>query len=213
MAKVVLSKSGLQKERSTLALCLKVLPSLDLKRRQLLGEQKRAEHALAELREELDAFPGKVSRELPMLGVEGIELQPLLRIRRIRTGEENVVGVRLPVLEGVEFEAHDYSLLSFPHWVDPALRRLREFAELKARHDVAAERARLLRHAARKVTQRVNLFEKVLIPTAKKNIKKIQIHLADHERAMVVQSKIAKARSRRVSRALHEDPSPEIETS
>ena len=202
MAKVVLSKSGLQRERNNLALYRKVLPSLDLKRRQLLGEQKRAEHALEVLRKELEAFPRRVAHELPMLGADAVDLKPLLKVRRVRTGVENVVGVKLPVLEEVEFDAHDYSLLSNPHWVDPVLKRLREFAELKARFEIAEERVRLVRHAARKVTQRVNLFEKILIPTAQKNIKKIQIHLADHERAMVVQSKIAKSRGRRDSRAL-----------
>ena len=68
MAKLVLSKSGLQKERDNLKLSRKVLPSLDLKRRQLLGEQKRAEHELAAMLDEFESFPRQVSRELPMLG-------------------------------------------------------------------------------------------------------------------------------------------------
>jgi len=196
MAKVVLSKSGLQRERNNLALYRKVLPSLDLKRRQLLGEQKRAEHALAKLKTKLEAFPGSVARELPMLGADAVDLKPLLKVREVRTGIENVVGVKLPVLEEVEFEAHDYSLLSNPHWVDPVLKKLREFAELKARNEIAEERLRLVRHAARKVTQRVNLFEKVLIPTARENIKRIQIALSDEERTAVVRSKIAKQKHR-----------------
>jgi len=42
----------------------------------------------------------------------------------------------------------------------------------------------------------VNLFEKVLIPQARENISRIQIHLADAERAAVVRSKIMKANRR-----------------
>jgi V/A-type H+-transporting ATPase subunit D len=39
----------------------------------------------------------------------------------------------------------------------------------------------------------VNLFEKILIPTAKKNIQRIQIFLGDADRSAIVRSKIAKA--------------------
>jgi V/A-type H+-transporting ATPase subunit D len=46
----------------------------------------------------------------------------------------------------------------------------------------------------RRITQRVNLFEKVLIPNAKRDIARIQIFLSDVERAAVVTSKIAKAK-------------------
>jgi V/A-type H+-transporting ATPase subunit D len=51
--------------------------------------------------------------------------------------------------------------------------------------------------AVRRVSQRVNLFEKILIPNADKNIARIQIFLSDVERAAVVTSKIAKAKQAR----------------
>ncbi|MCK5553153.1 MAG: V-type ATP synthase subunit D, partial [Deltaproteobacteria bacterium] len=60
----------------------------------------------------------------------------------------------------------------------------------------------LLERELTKIVQRVNLFEKVLIPAAKENIKYIQTFLADSERAAVVRSKITKAmheRERRTS--------------
>ena len=57
---------------------------------------------------------------------------------------------------------------------------------------VAQRRLELLKQAERTVTQRFNLFDKVLIPQTKANIKKIQIYLADAERAGVINSKLAK---------------------
>lgn len=197
MAKLVLSKSGLKRERDNLQLYRKVLPSLDLKRRQLLGEQKKAEHELDAMADEFASFPRKVAKELPMLAADAVDLSGLVTVSELRTGIENVVGIKLPVLEAVEFEVADYSLLGKPHWVDMAVRRLRDYADLKARHEVARERVQILRQAARKITQRVNLFEKVLVPKAESNIKRIQIFLADAERAAVVQSKIAKLKGRK----------------
>jgi V/A-type H+-transporting ATPase subunit D len=64
--------------------------------------------------------------------------------------------------------------------------------ELHVRLTVERRRVALLEEAVRKVTQRVNLFEKVLIPRAKEHIRKIRIYLSDAERAAVVRSKIAK---------------------
>ena len=206
MAKVVLSKSGLQKERENLKLYRKVLPSLDLKRRQLMGEQKREEKRFRDLEAEFERFPAELARDFPMLGAEVIDFTALIRVSKIREGLENVVGVKLPVLDGVEFDQRDYSLVGTPHWVDPVIARLRDYAERRARYEIGVERIECLRQATRKITQRVNLFERILIPTAESNIKRIQIHLADAERAGVVQSKLAKRknRERRLAHAARE---------
>jgi V/A-type H+-transporting ATPase subunit D len=208
MAKPVLSKNGLQRERENLRLYRKVLPSLDLKRRQLLGAQKRAEHEVSERRTEFEAFNQTVVEQLPMLGAHAVDLNGLIRVREVKVGVENVVGVKLPKLESITFDTKPYSLLGKPHWVDLAIQKLRDYAELKASFDIAEERVVTLRQAARKITQRVNLFEKILIPTAEKNIKRIQIYLADAERAAVVQSKIAKAKGRRQRRIPDAEPEP-----
>jgi V/A-type H+-transporting ATPase subunit D len=75
--------------------------------------------------------------------------------------------------------------------------QIKQMVEQKTRVQVATQRVRLLEQAERRVTQRVNLFDKILIPTAKKNIKKIQIYLADAERAAVVRSKMTKKMKKR----------------
>jgi len=76
--------------------------------------------------------------------------------------------------------------------VDRLVDELSQMLELQVQLAVQERRVALLDEAVRKVTQRVNLFEKVLIPRARENIKRIRIYLADAERAAVVRSKIAK---------------------
>ena len=115
--------------------------------------------------------------------------------------EENVVGVRLPLLARVECEVADYSLLARPAWVDLVVDRLKQVAEERTRLLVLAERVRILELHERRTTQRVNLFEQILIPTAKRNIQRIQIFLGDAERAAVVRSKLAKAKQEKARRA------------
>ena len=105
----------------------------------------------------------------------------------------------LALLERIECEVADYSLLARPAWVDLMVDRLKEVAEERTRLLVLEQRTRILEQQVKRVTQRVNLFDKILIPTAKKNIQKIQIYLADAERAAVVRSKITKRMRQRLA--------------
>ena len=199
MAKLSLSKSGLQKQREDMRLYERVLPSLDLKRMQLSGELKRARQQLAEAEAEVQKLNHRVAEQLPMLANLEIDVSGLVQVESFRIEEENLVGVKLPKLVEVKCHIAEYSMLAKPHWVDMLVEQLKQMVEQKTRVQVAAERVRLLEQAERRVTQRVNLFDKILIPTAKKNIKKIQIYLADAERAAVVRSKITKRMRQRLA--------------
>ena len=192
MAKLTLSKSGLQKQREDMRLYERVLPSLDLKRMQISGELKRARQQLAEAEVEVEKLNDRVAEQLPMLANREIDVSGLVQVESFRIEEENLVGVKLPKLVEIKCHVAEYSMLAKPHWVDMLVEQLKQMVEQKTRVQVAAERVRLLEQAERKITQRVNLFDKILIPTAKKNIQKIQIYLADAERAAVVRSKITK---------------------
>jgi V/A-type H+-transporting ATPase subunit D len=192
MAKLTLSKSGLQKQREDMRLYERVLPSLDLKRMQISGELKRARQQLAEAEAEVKKLNDRVAEQLPMLANREIDVSGLVQVESFRIEEENLVGVKLPKLVEIKCHVAEYSMLAKPHWVDMLVEQLKQMVEQKTRVQVAAERVRLLEQAERKITQRVNLFDKILIPTAKKNIQKIQIYLADAERAAVVRSKITK---------------------
>jgi V/A-type H+-transporting ATPase subunit D len=202
VAKLKLSKSALQQERNQLKLYQRTLPSLDLKRRQLTVELARARRLMAQARQAVEELEASVGEQLPMLANPDIQIEGLVEIRGVELGEDNVVGVRLPVLKRVNVSVADYSLLAKPAWVDVLVERLTDAAELHTQVLVAEERARILEYQEKRVTQRVNLFEKILIPTAKKNIQRIQIYLGDAERAAVVRSKIAKAKQARQREAL-----------
>jgi len=201
MARLKLNKSGLAEERTQLDLCKRTLPSLDLKRRQLSVELAKARRAQAEARVAVDALETRVGEELPMLANPDIEVRGLVKMTAFELDEENVVGVRLPRLARVECEVADYSLLARPAWVDLVVDRLKEVAEERTRLLVLVERVRILELHERRTTQRVNLFEQILIPTAKRNIQRIRIFLGDAERAAVVRSKLAKAKQEKARRA------------
>jgi V/A-type H+-transporting ATPase subunit D len=202
MAKIALNKSALQKEREQIRLYQRVLPSLDLKRQHLTLELGRAREAITQAREEVDRLSVRIAQQLPMLANTEIEVTGLVQVQSAQVEEENVVGVKVPMLVGVECTVRNYSMLAKPHWVDVLVERLKQSVELRAQVQVAEERVRRLDRAVRRTTQRVNLFDKILIPTAKRNIRRIQIFLGDAERAAIVRAKRAKAKRLREQPAM-----------
>jgi V/A-type H+-transporting ATPase subunit D len=192
MAQLTLSKSALQDQRRKLASYKRFLPSLELKRQQLVGERARAVAELAEAETALDGFLSDIGERLPMLANREIDLDGLVELVSLEQDRQNVVGVWLPRLVSFEVKVKDYSRLGRPAWVDVAAARLRDCVELNLRVRFARERVRILEKGVRQITQRVNLFDKILIPRTRRSIQRIQIYLGDTERAAVVRSKVAK---------------------
>ncbi len=194
MGQLALSKSSLQQQREKLKLFQRFLPSLELKRQQLTAEHKKAVQALAEAERGADQASRSLESLLPILGAAKMNLSGLVRLRRVDVVEEDFLGMRLPTLRACEFDTADYSLLATPFWIDDLVGCLKDMAVYRVHLQVYRERVARMQGAVRRITQRVNLFEKVLIPNAKRDIARIQIFLSDVERAAVVTSKIAKAK-------------------
>ncbi len=194
MGSLTLNKSSLKLERDRLEMFERFLPSLDLKRQQLMVEFKAARKVLKATLGEIDEMIASLEGLMALLGASTMDLSNYVKVRTTTIDEENVVGVRLPVLRDMEFSVEEYSTLAKPFWVDTLVEYLQKMSRLRIREKVDRERVSRLDDAVRKITQRVNLFEKVLIPTTRENIHRIRIHLADAERAAVVRSKIVKAK-------------------
>lgn len=194
-----LNKNSLKRERDHLTMYRRFLPSLDLKRQQLATALKVAQAAVDELEAEEGRDWNALTRLLPSLGSSTIDpeqLSGLVRVSNVSLRIENVVGARIPAVDRIETERAEYSRLTLPFWVDQFVENLDAIVRQRIHLQVRRERLRILEAAARKITQRVNLFEKVLIPKAESNIRKIGVALADQERASVVRSKMAKKKHR-----------------
>lgn len=194
MARLPLNQTSLHSQAKQLAAYERFLPSVDLKRRQLIAERNKAIRTLAARREQLQLVLDCVSEKLPMLAGTGLDVTGLAWVERCDIGEENLMGVRLPVLRDVACEQRPYAFLVTPAWLDRMVEYWIDAMELTLQCRVDAERLRRLEEAVRKSTQRFNLFDKVLIPQTRANIRQIRLFLADQSTAAVVRAKIAKAR-------------------
>lgn len=192
MARVPLSKSQLTREKEALASYRRYLPALDLKRQQLMAERNRARQEIARIEAELAQAIRDAGETIPMLADDRVDVSGLVRPGELKLGTRNVAGVRLPVVESLEIHRTPYGWLIRPHWVDALADRLEQAIRLRVDADIARQRLALLEAGVTRITQRVNLFDKVLVPQTLNNIRRINVFLGDAERSAVVGAKIAK---------------------
>lgn len=196
MAKLALNKSTLNKESRRLKSYRQVVPALDLKRKQLMAARVETQKLLLAYQADLAQLREKVEGELTLLASHEIDLSTLLKVTKLTLVSQNLVGLKLPLLDELVVERQAYSRLVTPFWVDLLVSCLEKALQLEVRIAIENKRLDLLGKGLQKTTQRLNLFEKVLIPQSEKNLRKIRIALSDAERAGVVRAKIAKNKRR-----------------
>lgn len=186
------NKSSLSKLQQQLQSYQMFLPALDLKRKQLLRGLDTHQQWLQEQHQQLAKLRNTLAEKLALTQDMDKRSLNYLVMGDIKTEEVNFVGVLLPRLVSVDIKKRPAPLLSTPIWHDALLDLIAEAAQAKMAIEVAQECQHRLQVALRKTTQRINLFERVLIPNVKQQMKKIHIVLSDSERAAVVAAKIAK---------------------
>jgi V/A-type H+-transporting ATPase subunit D len=189
-----LNKTALAAVRKRLALYRKVLPSLEIKRQQLAEAVAAARVEVGGLAAGRVAALERAARRVPMAGNAEIDLTGLVQVTRVSIAEQRRYGVALPFVVAVVCERASYGYLAKPHWVDVVARDVQQIAELSVAEDVARRRLARLEAALTRTVQRVHLFEKVLVPEAQAELRRILVFLGDAERAALVRAKLAKAR-------------------
>lgn len=204
MAELKLTKTELKTQQNRLTQLSKYLPTLQLKKALLQAEVLHADSVVNTLHQE-----GKKKREqietyallLNSLDLEYIN-QSLEQVVCEITFE-NIAGAEIPKIDRLEFQLRQYDLFSTPAWFEKVAQDLIHMKKLAIQTKVARDRLQILRRELREVSIRVNLFEKVLIPRCKANIKRIKIFLGDLQLAAVCQAKVAKQKIEARNRERH----------
>ncbi len=193
MAELKLTKNELRAQQQRLAQLQRYLPTLQLKKAMLQAEVNKTRLEIQRLEEELQDKREKTEVSAALLS-EHTSVDPgsCARVVEVEKEYENMAGVEVPNYIGTRFEKLTYSLMDTPPWIDGMVFQLRACAEGRAQITVAQEKKTAIEHELREVSIRVNLFEKVLIPRGKANIKKIRVFLGDQELAAVGRAKVAK---------------------
>jgi V/A-type H+-transporting ATPase subunit D len=205
MAKIKLTKNEQKKQKDSLKMYQRYLPTLMLKKQQLQAEIRLTEIRVKELMDEKNRIDESFKSWIAVYGETGIFTPDLVKISSLKTAQGNIAGVTIPIFEGAEFTVTPYDLVTTPLWLDLAVERMQQVLLLDLEAQIVEEQRKRLSQELRVTTQRVNLFEKIKIPETKSNIKKIQVYLGDQQTAAVVRGKIAKRGLARAAQAGHAD--------
>jgi V/A-type H+-transporting ATPase subunit D len=187
------TKNELRDQQRRLNQLQKYLPTLQLKKAMLQLEVHEATQELNKVKgayEQNYAFVGSYASLF--LTPMGVELKDALKVVEVKKHYENIAGVEVPYFDDIVFEKMEYSLYVTPPWLDAAIEGLQRLTEAQVRITIAEEKKSALEAELRQVSIRVNLFEKILIPRALVNIKKIKVFLGDQQLAAVSRAKVAK---------------------
>jgi len=193
MAQLRLTKNELRLQQAKRNQLLRYLPTLQLKKALLqtqVAQTRQEIHYLdLEFREKqalVEEYASLLSEPL------SVDIFPYVRIADITKHFENIAGSDVPVFEEVFFHDIDYELFDTPVWLDGMVFGLRAMSAVRAKLIIAEERKKILEKELREVAIRVNLFEKILIPRAENNIRKIRVFLGDQMLSAISQAKVAK---------------------
>jgi V/A-type H+-transporting ATPase subunit D len=191
--KIKLTWTELRQQRNALGRFELYLPTLQLKQQQLQSAILPARREHHKVKQATDAFAEKISTYREVFNdTAGVNVVALSEPEDIKIVTTNIAGVRVPVFESAAFPLATYSLFGTSPWVDRALADMREQNLRLAELEIIERKLELLHAELRKVLQRVNLFEKVIIPGVRENIRRIRIALGDRMTAAVARAKIAK---------------------
>ena len=188
-----LTKMELRSQQLRLSQLRKYLPTLQLKKALLQLEVDKVSHEIAIKESELSVSREKVERYASLFSDEAAnDLFAAVSIQTVQKEHENIAGVEIPIFQNVIFAPLGYSFFDTPLWLDSAVLGVKDLIISRERLALLKEQKRLLEKELKEVSIRVNLFEKVLIPKAQANIKKIRIFLGDLQLTAVAQAKVAK---------------------
>ncbi|NLD38237.1 MAG: V-type ATP synthase subunit D [Desulfatiglans sp.] len=193
MAKIKYTKNELKLQKDNLKRFTRYLPTLELKKQQLLVEIRTIQGAVEKLEAEAKELEQEVSNWADVFA-EDIDLHSMFSVKQVLTDTGNIAGIDIPLFKDVIFEDYEYDFFTTPIWVDKALEvtksQIRRIAEL----DILHRQQEIIREELRITVQRIKLFEEVKIPESKENIRVIRIFLGDQMTAAVVRGKIAKTK-------------------
>jgi V/A-type H+-transporting ATPase subunit D len=185
------NKTSLQTLEKQLKIRERALPTLKNKESALRMEVKKAKDRANELekllKQRLDAYDN-------MVRLWGEFDLSLVKIKDVKLKFRKLAGVPTPSLEDIEFEVKQFFIFDRPLWILEGVALVKELASIAIEQDIFLHKMRLLDHARKKSTQKVNLYEKVQIPGYNDAIRKIKRFIEDEENLSKAAQKIVKSR-------------------
>jgi len=185
------NKTSLQQLEKQLKVRVRALPTIKNKESALRMEVKKAKQDVARLSELLEE---KISQYENMVILWGEFNMSLVKVADVRLAVKKIAGVKIPILDGVDFSIEKFSLFNNPQWFLDGIDLVKQLAQIGIEQEFYIQKMLLFEHARKKTTQKVNLFEKVQIPGYEDAIRKVKRFIEDEENLSKSSQKIVKER-------------------
>ena len=184
------NKTSLQMLEKQLKVRVRTLPIIKNKESALRMEVKRCKEEAMGLEEKLEQ---EIQAYEAMFALWNEFDSSLVKVKDVHLGVKKIAGVRVPILENVDFEIRPFSLFASPKWYADGIHLLQILAQTAIEREFMLAKLNLLEHARKKTTQKVNLFEKVQIPGYQDAVRKIKRFMEDEENLSKSSQKILKS--------------------
>lgn len=186
------NKTALQNLRRQLSIREKALPTLKSKEAALRLEVRKITAEIDLLKEEYEM----IVKENQNYNGFWTEFPKIVKIRNIISEQKNIAGVRVAILNKIDFALEQTSLFNMPSWIRLAISMFERLMTIQIRIEMTEARLNALAYARKKTTQKVNLYEKVQIPEYRMAIIKIKRYMEDEDNLSKSSQKIVKERNR-----------------
>lgn len=184
------NKTSLQQLEKQLKVRVRTLPIIKSKESALRMEVKRSKSDATRLEERLEQ---QIQAYEAMFALWNEFDASLIKVDDVHLGIKKIAGIRVPLLESVDFQIRPYSMFNAPKWYADGIHLLKELALTAIEREFTLSKLNLLEYARKKTTQKVNLFEKVQIPGYRDALRKIKRFMEDEDNLSKSSQKILKS--------------------
>jgi len=190
--RIRLNKVSLREQKQKMAMYERFLHALEARKQQLIMQLAVIRTNILVQRELMETMLADIRSWASLYWDVGKILRYYIAIREIRCVSRNVAGLKIREFKEVIFDDPGYSLFRTPFSFDTILKKTRDAISLREGIKILEEQEQVLLEGFRKTSQRINLYEKRLIPQCREAIRRISVYLQDQQAAAVGVAKVAK---------------------
>ncbi len=190
--RIRLNKVSLREQKQKMAMYERFLPALEARKQQLIMQLALVRKNILDQRARMESVLAEIHTWSSLYWEVDEILRYLLAIQEVRFTVRNVAGLRIRDFVEVVFKDAGYSFFGTPYSFDTVLQKTREAITLREHMKLLREQEHVLMEGFRKTSQRINLYEKRLIPQCRETVRKISVYLQDQQAAAVGVAKVAK---------------------
>ncbi len=197
--RIRLNKVSLREQKQKMAMYERFLPALEARKQQLIMQLAIIRANIRTQKEFLETTREEIRSWASLYWDVERALRFYIIVREIRCASRNIAGLKIREFKEVVFDNPGYSLFRTPYSFDTVIKRTREAISLREGIKILEEQEQILLEGFRKTSQRINLYEKRLIPQCREAVRRVSVYLQDQQAAAVGVAKVAKRLSEEAS--------------